>query len=467
MSTPEEASEYLARTNFKSIIEWMTAEAILNRPEDPMTFCRNLLDIKIDERGGTPYDPEQPTDYVKGCYEEASNLADENGRIHGKVVAAVTTSANQQMNAIEGRLKTMERLVEASRSIADSLDPYDATNTIVKESCTILGADRASIFTMSNDKKNLILMIAEGAKNITVPVGSGIAGGVAASGTMVNIPDCYTDSRFDPSYDKKTGYKTNNMLCAPIHDSTGEIVGVLQIINKHAGPFTPDDEEICRILTAQAGIALKNAKVFRAQLLVQKKLRSVTDLVRAMQADMGINSLIFTMTSKAPAIVDADRCTIFLVDEKANAIWSQQGEINLRIDLDKPAIACTVAKSGDGINIPDAYADPRFNQDVDKKSGYHTRTILCLPIKAKHKTVGVIQLINKNEGVFDEDDEEMMTTFLDLVGPILLESNLVANTQKAEGNELTGTTQARAPRKEPTLGGFAEEEEEEEDDDDE
>lgn len=81
---------------------------------------------------------------------------------------------------------------------------------------------------------------------------------------------------------------------------------------------------------------------------------------------MGINSLIFTMTSKAPAIVDADRCTIFLVDEKSHAIWSQQGEINLRIDLDKPAIACTVANTGEGINIPDAYADPRFNQEVPR-----------------------------------------------------------------------------------------------------
>merc|ERR1719498_703321 len=164
------------------------------------------------------------------------------------------------MGNVEKKLSTMERLLEASKSIADSLDPYDATNTIVKESCSILDADRASIFTMSNDKSNLILMIAEGAKNITVPVGVGIAGGVAASGTLVNIPDCYTDTRFDPSFDKKTGYKTNNMLCAPIGDSTGEIVGVLQIINKADGPFVSEDEEICRILTAQAGIALKNAK---------------------------------------------------------------------------------------------------------------------------------------------------------------------------------------------------------------
>jgi hypothetical protein len=59
MSTPEEASEYLSRTNFKSVIEWMTAEAILNRPDDPVSFCRNLLDMKIEARGSTPFAPEQ------------------------------------------------------------------------------------------------------------------------------------------------------------------------------------------------------------------------------------------------------------------------------------------------------------------------------------------------------------------------------------------------------------------------
>jgi hypothetical protein len=79
-----------------------------------------------------------------------------------------------------------------------------------------LSADRASIFITSNDKKNLTLMMAEGAKEITVPVGVGIAGGVAETGKSVNIADCYADSRFDPSFDKKTGYKTNNMLCAAI-----------------------------------------------------------------------------------------------------------------------------------------------------------------------------------------------------------------------------------------------------------
>jgi len=106
---------------------------------------------------------------------------------------------------------------------------------------------------------------------------------------------------------------------------------------------------------------------------------------------------------------------------------------------------------------------------VDRTSGYKTNSILCLPIKGAGKTVGVIQLINKAEGPFNDDDEEMMSTFLDLAGPILSASNLVAKrsstSSSADGNELGKSEGAPriSPRlSAPTMGGFAEDEDEEE-----
>ena len=71
-SDPEDASAFLARTNFKSVIEWLTAESILNRPEDPMTFLRDLLDMKISERGVEAYAAEHASKYVSSCYSDAA-----------------------------------------------------------------------------------------------------------------------------------------------------------------------------------------------------------------------------------------------------------------------------------------------------------------------------------------------------------------------------------------------------------
>lgn len=139
-------------------------------------------------------------------------------------------------------------------------------------------------------------------------------------------------------------------------------------------------------------------------------------------------------------------------------------------------IAGQVATTGKTLNIPDAYENPNFNQTIDKKTGYRTKAILCMPIKSDDQVIGVLQLINKmgGSGVFSLDDEDVMQIFLAIAGPILAESNLYEQIQgksKGRGIESTGgeierpngpTVKAEAPTKK-TMPGFAEEDDEEED----
>ncbi len=106
-------------------------------------------------------------------------------------------------------------------------------------------------------------------------------------------------------------------------------------------------------------------------------------------------------------------------------------------------IAGHVATTGHILNIADAYDDPNFNQAIDKKTGYRTKAILCMPIKANDQTIGVLQLINKctGAGVFSVDDEDVMMIFLSIAGPILAASNLYSQIQgkskkKGEGDEM-------------------------------
>jgi signal transduction protein with GAF and PtsI domain len=80
-----------------------------------------------------------------------------------------------------------------------------------------------------------------------------------------------------------------------------------------------------------------------------------------MQNEMGVNSLIFTITQRTVKIVDADRCTLYLIDNVAKGLFAMQGEVNIRISMEQ-GIAGSVATTGHLNNIPDAYDDPRFNQ---------------------------------------------------------------------------------------------------------
>ena len=496
-------SDYLARTNFKSLIEWMTAECILNRPEDPVQYCRNLLDIKISDRAGQEFAPTQPTEYVRGCYAEASAMADEHGRIHGKVVAPVTSSLNTQANAarddagrgergegrppsprvarrsprraspsrapqmgdLQDRLALLEKIVVASRNVSTHLDPVEACNTIVSESCSILNADRASIFTLTPDRKMLKLHVAEGATSITVPIGVGIAGTVAQSGAVCNISDAYNDARFDPSSDRKSGYKTNSILCGPIRDADAQVVGVVQMINKANGPFGPADEEVLDMLSGQAGIALRNADLWNTALANQAKVNSMMDLIKALYGNLGINSLIFTLTNRVPDIVDADRCTIYIHDAAENELWAMQGEANFKVKMDKTSIVGASAVDNEIINIPDAYADERFNTDVDKQTGYTTKTILCMPITHKDEVVGALQLMNKSTGVFTSEDETLLQVFLQIVGGILSHSKLTQRKKEEAGAESFHDEVVKTTTKDVDhMEGFAEGDEEEEDD---
>lgn len=94
-------------------------------------------------------------------------------------------------------------------------------------------------------------------------------------------------------------------------------------------------------------------------------------------------------------------------------------------------IAGQVATTGQTLNIADAYDNPSFNQAIDKKTGYRTKGILCMPIKAEDQVIGVLQLINKTTGagVFTTDDEDVMHIFLSIAGPLIAVSNLYAQIQ--------------------------------------
>lgn len=136
-------------------------------------------------------------------------------------------------------------------------------------------------------------------------------------------------------------------------------------------------------------------------------------------------------------------------------------------------IAGSVASTGVVANIPDAYENPQFNQAIDKKSGYRTKAILCMPIKSGDEVIGVIQLINKVKGggVFSIEDEDIMMIFLAIAGPILAGSNLYAQIQgRGKGanevaNEAVGDVAAHPHKVSAgkTMPKFAEDEEEEED----
>lgn len=142
------------------------------------------------------------------------------------------------------------------------------------------------------------------------------------------------------------------------------------------------------------------------------KMHQLVEATKIVNSTLDVSKLLELILQTATHTVQADRGTVYLLDDAKGELWSKvlQGEsmVEIRLPVGK-GIAGYVAAAGETINIPDAYADPRFNPEVDRATGYRTKTILCMPMKNKdNKTIGVFQLLNKLTGSFTTEDEEFL-----------------------------------------------------------
>ena len=146
--------------------------------------------------------------------------------------------------------------------------------------CEVLKCDRSSLFLTDEKTGELWTKAARGSENtIRIPINKGIAGSVFMSGELINLEDAYQDDRFNQEVDKKMDYRTKSLLAVPVRDSTHNIIGVCQAINKFSGVFSPDDEYLFNVLTGQAGAVLKSGMELDQSLHLVNKLKTIAAVI--------------------------------------------------------------------------------------------------------------------------------------------------------------------------------------------
>ena len=154
---------------------------------------------------------------------------------------------------------------------------------------------------------------------------------------------------------------------------------------------------------------------------------------RTIALETNMDNLLTVVAQEIKLALDADRCTVFLLDEEKNELWSKVAlgmntkEIRFNSSL---GLAGHVATTGETVNIQEAYKDKRFNKEIDNQTGYVTKSILCMPIRnMSHQIVGVFQVLNKKDGYFTEKDEDLLIAIGSSAG-IALENAALFNKQK-------------------------------------
>ena len=178
--------------------------------------------------------------------------------------------------ASKNKLDKLGLLIEASKIVNSALNIDTLLGLIMDVATRSISADRGTLYLIDAARDELWSKVAQGVDmvEIRLPVGKGLAGYVARTGEIVNITNAYQDPRFNPEIDKKSGYATQTVLCMPMRNREGVIVGVFQLLNKRTGHFGPEDEAFIDALSVHAAIALENARLAQ-QMMESERLSAV------------------------------------------------------------------------------------------------------------------------------------------------------------------------------------------------
>jgi adenylate cyclase len=371
----------------------------------------------------TPEQPAEVTMTGRSAPEHRANLLD-------------SEEAEAFLRRVLRSYRDQQALLDLTASLGGQLELAAVIEKILETLTERLEADRASLFLVDRARGELWSKVAQGLETteIRFPITKGIAGHVATSGEIVRIADAYAHPAFNPEIDQKTGYHTRSVLCGPVRDDRGEVIGVVTAMNRRSGEFTDEDEDTLRGLGGLMALTLRNSVLFEEVVEGRREVATLLDVANALASTLDLTRLIQIILEKAREIMAAERSTLFLLDRERGELWSkvaeglEGGEIRLPLGT---GIAGHVAATGEALNIPDAHQHPLFNPAVDQRTGFRTRSILCMPIRnADGVVVGVTQVVNKRSGGFSATDERLLAAFSSQAGVAIEKATLYENVRE-------------------------------------
>lgn len=161
--------------------------------------------------------------------------------------------------------RRLSLILDYSSKIKADSSLRETLSLIADAAKEVLESDRCTVYLLDEETDELFSWVAHGmgSKELRFPSTVGLAGHVATTNETLNIEDAYSDDRFNPDIDKKTGYRTETILCMPMTDTTGRVIGVFQVLNKKEGTFNRQDEEVLSLLAREAASAIENAMLYK------------------------------------------------------------------------------------------------------------------------------------------------------------------------------------------------------------
>jgi signal transduction histidine kinase/putative methionine-R-sulfoxide reductase with GAF domain len=336
--------------------------------------------------------------------------------------------------ALEREQKKVALVQEVSRALSHTED-LDALLALIMAKVTeLMEAERSTLYLLTDDGHQLWSKVQHGSERIEIrlDVGDGIAGWVAKTREIVNIPDAYDDQRFQPSVDRKTGYITRSILSVPMLGTPG-LVGVLQVLNKQDGPFTHADEELLMALASQAAVAIEHARLYhalreqneelsRARRDLERRTRELNALYeveKELSAALDLDDLLSRILAQAITVLGGGAGSIALLDADGSLRFrTVQGPAAPRlIERTLPhgtGLLGWSIKHRMPLVIEDPGRDPRHAAEVAAEVGVAPKHLLVAPLIDGEDAIGGIEIIDQRrasrdgDGPWNDDDVKLL-----------------------------------------------------------
>jgi len=430
--------QYLADKNVNSLLKWVTTELVIHQPADPIAFIHNLSKLVLSEPNYA-----YSSDRVEQMIADARKKSEEDVAAEAEVLTEPPTDFNSNAMSDERAIQCLNqdfsRIVASMRSIAAELDPKKAAHIIAEETRALLHCEAAILFTFDAESDTVTANSEQSAElsEKRFAVKQSLIGRCLKSGEFCIISDVAADAHFDADIDNILGIEElRNVLLCPLKDfETLEVYGLIAAMNKTQKPqselsaFSRHDVDLLEALGTIGQITLSNGIIYGMASAAQIRNEAMISLwshLNDKEKVFNIHSLLFTITRRCLAIVNAEKCTFYFVDEQKKELWSIQGEVDIRMRIDK-GMAGLCATKGEIVNEDNVYEHEQFDKGTDEKTGFVTQSMLCVPMKDSEGTViGVIQLINKKGiiSAFDENDEQILALVLSAASPVVQQNKL-------------------------------------------
>lgn len=351
---------------------------------------------------------------------------------------------------------------EIGSALGQTMHLDELLQLIMDKIVRLMDAERATLFLVDPDTGELWSKVAQGDINteIRLQPGEGLAGWVAQTGTSINVRDAYNDERFQRGVDLQTGFDTRNMLCQPVRNQEGEIIGVVQVLNRAEGSFSDQDESLLSAIASQTAVAIENSKLYlsvleqntkleRARMELQHKVRELDllyDVERELSAAVDLEELVESITQKTLELISAQASALTLHEAehnrmfvmvnragaktcdggdasngRATATGEPQWEFSTRdiphgygiaskVIASKTTFRCDTGGCGE---VADAASD---------EIGICVESVICVPLFDEDECIGALEVMNRvpspNDSMapfidqplgFSEDDRKVLT----------------------------------------------------------